>query len=68
MANIYASIEQLVGKTPLLELGNVEKKYRLESRLLAKLECFNPAGSVKDRVAIAMLNEAEKAESCARAE
>lgn len=53
-------MEQLVGKTPLLELEKMEKKYCPGSRLLAKLEFFNPAGSVKDRVAIAMLNEAEK--------
>ena len=50
----------LIGKTPLLELTNIEKKYSLSARLLAKLEYFNPAGSVKDRAAKAMLDEAEK--------
>lgn len=58
--NIYTSAEQLIGKTPLLELTHIEKKYGLKARLLAKLECFNPAGSVKDRVALAMIDEAEK--------
>ncbi len=56
---IYTSIDQLVGATPLLELKNIEKEYALGARLLAKLECFNPAGSVKDRVAKAMLDDAE---------
>ena len=50
MANIYTSVDQLIGRTPLLELTRVEKKYGLKGRLLAKLESFNPAGSVKDRV------------------
>ena len=60
MAKIYTSAEQLIGNTPLLELKNIEKKYELKARLLAKLEYFNPAGSVKDRVGRAMLDDAEK--------
>ena len=60
MANIYTSAEQLIGNTPLLELTNYEKKQGLEARVLAKLEYFNPAGSVKDRVALAMINDAEE--------
>ena len=60
MSNIYTSSEQLIGKTPLLELCNIEKEYGLKARLLAKLEMFNPAGSAKDRVALSMINEAEK--------
>ncbi len=60
MSNIYTSSEQLIGKTPLLELTNIEKKFGLKAKVLAKLEYFNPAGSVKDRVAKAMLDEAEK--------
>ena len=59
MANIYTSVDQLVGKTPLMELKNTEAAYGLECRLLAKLECMNPAGSVKDRVALNMINDAE---------
>lgn len=59
MAKIYTSVSELIGKTPLLELGGIEKKYNLKARLLAKLEYFNPAGSVKDRVALSMLNDAE---------
>ncbi len=59
MANIYTSADQLVGKTPLLELTNIEKKYDLKAKILAKLEYFNPAGSVKDRVAKAILDDAE---------
>lgn len=59
MSNIYTSIEQLIGKTPLLELSNLEKKLNLKARLLAKLEYLNPAGSVKDRVAMKMLDDAE---------
>lgn len=58
--NIYTSMEQLIGNTPLLELTRIERAYGLESRLMAKLESFNPAGSAKDRVALSMLNEAEK--------
>ena len=60
MGRIYTSSEQLIGKTPLLELTNIEKQYGLKARLLAKLEMFNPAGSAKDRVALSMINEAEK--------
>ena len=57
--NIYKSAEELIGKTPLLELSAIEKKYNLKARLIAKLEFLNPAGSVKDRVAKAMLDDAE---------
>ena len=60
MANIYTSADQLIGKTPLLELTHIEKKYGLKSKLLAKLEYFNPAGSVKDRIAKAMIDDAEE--------
>lgn len=56
---VYQKITDLIGGTPLLELGNYEKKYSLEAKILAKLEYFNPAGSVKDRIARAMLGEAE---------
>ena len=59
MANIYTSADQLIGGTPLLELTNTEKRYGLKARLLAKVEYFNPAGSVKDRVAKMMLDDAE---------
>ncbi|MCI8594673.1 MAG: cysteine synthase A [Oscillospiraceae bacterium] len=59
MSNIYTSADQLIGNTPLLELVHIEKQEGLEARLLAKLEYFNPAGSVKDRVAKAMLDDAE---------
>lgn len=59
MANIYTSADQLIGKTPLLELAHIEQKYDLKARILAKLEYFNPAGSVKDRIAKAMIDEAE---------
>lgn len=61
MAKIYTSADMLIGKTPLLELTNIEKKYSLSARLLAKLEYFNPAGSVKDRAAKTMLDDAEAA-------
>ena len=60
MANIYTSAAQLIGHTPLLELTHLEKKYGLKARILAKLEYFNPAGSVKDRVALAMIEDAEQ--------
>ena len=60
MPNIYTSADQLVGHTPLLELTHIEKAHGLKARVLAKLEYFNPAGSVKDRVAVAMLDDAEK--------
>ena len=59
MANIYTSADQLIGKTPLLELKRLEEKEGLEARVLAKLEYFNPAGSVKDRIAKAMIDAAE---------
>ena len=61
MSKIYTSADQLIGHTPLLELTNTEKKYGLKARLLAKVEYFNPAGSVKDRVAKMMLDDAEAA-------
>ena len=61
MSNIYTSADQLIGKTPLLELTHIENALGLKARLLAKLEYFNPAGSVKDRIAKAMLDEAEAA-------
>ena len=60
MANIYTSVEQLIGKTPLLRLERLARRYGLRAELLAKLEYFNPAGSVKDRVALAMLDDAER--------
>ena len=59
MAKIYTSAAQLIGKTPLLELTQIEKTLNLQARVLAKLECFNPSGSVKDRAARAMLDQAE---------
>ena len=61
MSKIYTSADQLIGKTPLLELTHIEKKYGLKSKVLAKLEYFNPAGSVKDRIARKMLDDAEAA-------
>ncbi len=60
MANIYTSADQLIGKTPLLELTHIEKKLGLKAKILAKLEYLNPAGSVKDRVAKAMIDDAEE--------
>lgn len=60
MANIYQSVSELIGHTPLVEFTHLEKKYGLEARLLAKLEYFNPAGSVKDRVARAIIEKAEE--------
>ncbi|MBO4468613.1 MAG: cysteine synthase A [Clostridia bacterium] len=60
MSNIYKSADQLIGKTPLLELTNIEKKYDLKAKIFAKLEYFNPAGSVKDRIAKAMIDDAEQ--------
>ncbi len=60
MANIYHSVSELIGKTPLFEVENLEKSYQLSARVLAKLEYFNPAGSVKDRVAKKMIEDAEK--------
>ena len=59
MSKIYTSADQLIGKTPLLELSHIEKTEKLEAKLLAKLEYFNPAGSVKDRIAKAILDDAE---------
>ncbi|MDY3864143.1 MAG: pyridoxal-phosphate dependent enzyme, partial [Eubacteriales bacterium] len=61
MSNIYTSADQLIGKTPLLELTHIEKEFGLQAKLLAKLEYFNPAGSVKDRIAKKMLDDAERA-------
>lgn len=59
MSNIYTAAHQLIGKTPLLELTHIEKEYELKARIVAKLEYLNPSGSVKDRVAKAMIEEAE---------
>ena len=59
MSGIYTSIDQLIGRTPLLELKNLEKSEGLKARVLAKLESFNPAGSAKDRVALSMIDDAE---------
>ena len=59
MSNIYTSADQLIGKTPLLELVHIEKEEGMEAKVLAKLEYFNPAGSVKDRIAKAMIDDAE---------
>ncbi|MDD6872343.1 MAG: cysteine synthase A [Clostridiales bacterium] len=60
MSKIYTSADQLIGKTPLLELTHIEKKHSLKAKILAKLEYFNPAGSVKDRIARAMIDDAEE--------
>ena len=59
MSNIYTSADQLIGKTPLLELSHIEKAEELKAKVLVKLEYFNPAGSVKDRIAKAMIDDAE---------
>ena len=59
MSRIFTSADQLIGNTPLLELSHIEKEFGLKARILAKLEYFNPAGSVKDRIAKAMIDEAE---------
>ena len=59
MSKIFTSVDQLIGKTPLLELTHIEKKLGLKAKILAKLEYFNPAGSVKDRVAKAMIDDAQ---------
>ena len=59
MSNVYTSADQLIGKTPLLELTHIEKAHGLKAKILAKLEYFNPAGSVKDRIAKAMIEDAE---------
>lgn len=60
MARIFASADELIGKTPLLELTHIEKEYGLKAKIVAKLEYFNPAGSVKDRIAKGMIDDAEK--------
>lgn len=60
MADIYTATDQLIGKTPLLELTHIEKEYGLKAKILAKLEYFNPAGSVKDRIAKGMIDDAEQ--------
>ena len=59
MSNIYTSAEQLIGNTPLLELTHIEKEYNLKAKIIAKLEYFNPTGSVKDRIAKAIIDDAE---------
>ncbi len=59
MSKIYTSVDQLIGKTPLVELSHIEAEEKLEAKILAKLEYFNPAGSVKDRIAKAMIDKAE---------
>ena len=59
MSKIYTSADQLIGRTPLLELTHIEQEEKLEAKLIAKLEYFNPAGSVKDRIALAMIDDAE---------
>ena len=61
MGKVYTSIDQLIGKTPLVELTRIEAKYGLNAKIFAKLEYFNPAGSVKDRIAKAMIDDAELA-------
>lgn len=58
--NVYQSVDELIGKTPIMEFGNIEKEYGLQGKILAKLEFLNPTGSVKDRAAKTMLDEAEK--------
>ena len=60
MSNIYTAAEQLIGRTPLVELGRYAAAHGLGARLLAKLECFNPGGSAKDRVGKAMIDDAER--------
>ena len=60
MSKIYTSADQLIGKTPLLELVHIEQSENLEAKVLGKLEYFNPAGSVKDRIAKAMIDDAEQ--------
>ena len=60
MSKIYSSIDELIGKTPIVELKGIEKELGLKARLLAKVEYFNPTGSVKDRIAKAMIDDAEK--------
>lgn len=63
MVNFYTSIDQLIGRTPLLELKHIENEMGLKAKLIAKLEYFNPTGSVKDRIAKAMVEDAEKSGS-----
>lgn len=60
MSKIFTSADQLIGKTPIMELTKIEKEFKLEARILAKLEYFNPAGSIKDRIAKAMIDDAEE--------
>ena len=60
MSKIYTSVSQLIGNTPLVELTNIERELELKAKLIAKVELFNPAGSVKDRVAMAMILDAEE--------
>ena len=60
MSKIYKSVSQLIGKTPILELNNIKKSHNINANIFAKLECFNPAGSAKDRVALSIINDAEK--------
>ena len=60
MSDIYTSADQLIGKTPLLEITHIENKYNMKAKIVAKLEYFNPAGSVKDRIAKAMIDDAEQ--------
>lgn len=60
MSKVYNSVDELIGKTPLVRLNNIEKKFGLQAKILVKLELFNPAGSVKDRVALNMINKAEE--------
>ena len=60
MTKIYNSADELIGKTPLMELKRIEEKFGLKAKIFAKLEYFNPAGSVKDRIAKAMIEDAEK--------
>lgn len=60
MSKIYTSAEELIGRTPLLELTHIEKEFNLQAKILAKMECFNPAGSIKDRVGKAMIEAAER--------
>ena len=60
MSNIYSSVEALIGNTPLLELSRIQAEFGLKARILAKLECFNPAGSAKDRIASMMIADAEE--------
>ena len=68
MGKIYKSVTELVGRTPLLEVQNIEEQLQLGAKVLVKLEYFNPAGSVKDRVALNMLEEAEQRLSSRQAE